>query len=64
MIKRQEKVTWSVYSQEYSLNIHSVLLNKPSSKAETARVGEVDHGLAEGEGETVHVGISLGVPAQ
>ena len=52
----------SVYSQEYSLNIHPSCLNEPSTKAETACISEVDHGLGEGEGNTMDMGVFLGVP--
>ncbi len=54
----------SVYSQEYPLNFHPFCLNEPSSKAETACISEVDHGLGEGEGETIQMGLFLGVPVQ
>lgn len=53
----------SVYSQEYSFNIHPSFLNQPSSKAETSCVSEVDHGLGEGEGKTINVSLFPGVPA-
>lgn len=54
----------SSYSQEYPLNIHSSLHNEPSSKAETACIGEVDHGLGEGECKTIHMGLLLRIPVQ
>lgn len=57
-----QKVTLSVYSQEHSFNIHPALLDEPSSKSVTGCIGEVDHGLGEGVGEAISMGLLLGVP--
>jgi len=54
----------SAYSQENCLSIHPSGHNEPSSKAETACVGKVNHGLGEGVGKTVHVGLFVRVPVQ
>lgn len=53
-----------LYSQEDSLNVHPPRHNEPSSEPEAACVSKVDHGLGEGEGETVHMGVLLRVPAR
>ena len=63
-MKRQGVVMPCIYSQEYSLNIHPSCHNEPSSKTETACISEKQHGLAEGEGKTEHMGAFLGVPVQ
>lgn len=60
LIKRQG----NIYSQEYGLNVHPSCLNKPSSKSETGGVSKVDHGLGEGEGDAVHMGLFQRVPEQ
>ena len=39
-------------------------MNEPSSETETGCISEVDHGLREGVGEAIHMGLLLGVPAQ
>lgn len=60
LIKGQD----NIYSQEYPFSIHPFHLNEPSSKSETGCISKVDHGLGEGEGNTVHMGLFLGVPVQ
>lgn len=64
VIYRLDKVMLSVYSQEYPLNIHPSFFNEESSKAEAACISEVDHGLGEGEGKTIDMGLFLGTPVQ
>lgn len=59
LLKKHEATLRRRYAQKHPLKVHLVLFDEPGPKAEAAGIGEVDHGLGEGECQPIDMGLLL-----